>query len=286
MGRVGEVLDCGGKRLELRVPAIMGVLNITPDSFSDGGRLLRGKPDLPRIRAAAAAMLAAGATILDIGGESTRPGAAPVDEAEECRRVIPVLESLATLDTILSVDTRKSGVARRAAAAGAGLLNDISGYREPAMIEVLAATGMAGCIMHMQGEPSSMQDAPHYLDVIAEVRAFFEARVAACRAAGIASDRLVLDPGFGFGKTLAHNLRLLQRLGELRVDGLPLLVGLSRKRMIGAITGRDLPDRAVGSAAAALLAVQRGASIVRVHDVRETADALSVLRALQDDARD
>jgi dihydropteroate synthase len=273
-------LQCGRRSLVLDQPRIMGVLNVTPDSFSDAGRLWRSGPDLPRIRAAAEAMLDAGATITDVGGESTRPGARPVAADEECRRVIPVIEMLAELDTIISVDTRKPEVARLAAAAGAHLVNDVSGLRDPGMRAVVAATGLAACIMHMQGEPQTMQDAPVYADVVADVRAFFQAQVAACAAAGIARDRLVLDPGFGFGKTLEHNLALLRNLEALRVDDLPLLAGLSRKRMIGAITGRDLPARAVGSAVAALLAVQQGASIVRVHDVTETADALALLAAL------
>lgn len=260
----------------------MGVLNITPDSFSDGGRFWRGAPDLPRIRDTAERMLAAGAALLDVGGESTRPGADAVDEAEECRRVLPVVEALADLDTIISVDTRKSGVARRAAEAGARLLNDVSGFRDPAMIEVLARTGMAGCIMHMRGEPRTMQETPVYADVLAEVRAFFAERVAACQAAGVPADRLVLDPGFGFGKTLAHNVHLLRELERLRIGALPIMVGLSRKRMIGALTGRDLPQRMIGSVAAALLAAERGADIVRVHDVAETADALRILEALGD----
>jgi dihydropteroate synthase len=258
----------------------MGVLNVTPDSFSDGGRLWRNAPDLDAVRDTAAGMLAAGAAILDIGGESTRPGADAIDETEECRRVIPVIEALAELDTIISVDTRKPGVARRAAAAGAHLLNDITGFRDPAMIEVLAETGLAGCIMHMRGEPRTMQDAPFYADVVGEVRQFFAARVADCRKAGVSLDRLLLDPGFGFGKTLAHNLTLLRSLESLRVEGLPILVGLSRKRMIGAITGRELPDRLIGSVTAALLAAAHGANVVRVHDVAETADALRMLEVV------
>jgi dihydropteroate synthase len=229
-------------------------------------------------------MLATGAAVLDIGGESTRPGATPVDAGEECRRVIPVVEALADLDIILSIDTRKPEVARQAAAAGARMLNDVGGFRDPAMLEVLAATGMAGCIMHMQGEPATMQDAPVYGDVVAEVRTFFVDRVAACRAAGIASTRLILDPGFGFGKTYAHNVALLRGLERLRVDELPLLVGLSRKRTIGTITGRDPADRMAGSIAAALFAVSRGANLVRVHDVPETVDALRVVAALGDGA--
>lgn len=274
-------LQCGARLLDFSQPAIMGVLNVTPDSFSDGGRFWHGSADLDQLRATARAMLDGGAKVLDVGGESTRPGAEPVDEAEECRRVLPVIEALADLDVIISIDTRKPTVARRAAAAGATLLNDVSGFRDRAMIEVLAETGMAGCIMHMQGDPSSMQDEPRYADVVAEVRDFFIERVAACRAAGIEGPRLLLDPGFGFGKTLEHNLALLRDLETLRVGGLPLLAGLSRKRMIGTLTGRAVGERVVGSVVAAVLAVERGADMVRVHDVEATADGLSVLRVLE-----
>jgi dihydropteroate synthase len=258
----------------------MGVINVTPDSFSDGGRLFAGTPDLPRILDLAQAMIAEGAAILDVGGESTRPGAEPVASDDECRRVLPVVERLLDLDIIVSVDTSKPAVARRALAAGAHLVNDVTGGRDPAMREVVAASAAALCVMHMQGEPRTMQAAPHYRDVVAEVRAFLAARVAECRAAGIGDERLLLDPGFGFGKTLQHNLALLRDLPQLRVDGLPLLVGLSRKAMIGTLTGRPLERRAAGSAAAALLAAERGADVVRVHDVAETADALAVLAAL------
>jgi dihydropteroate synthase len=258
----------------------MGVINVTPDSFSDGGRLLGATPDLPRIVDLACGMLAEGAALLDVGGESTRPGAAEVPESEELRRVMPVLESLLELDGIVSLDTRKPGVAARALALGVHLVNDVGGGRHPDMIRVLAGSDAGFCLMHMQGEPRTMQEAPRYRDVVAEVRAFLAERVAACRAAGIDDGRLLLDPGFGFGKTLAHNLTLLRELDRVRVDGLPLLVGLSRKRMIGTITGRSVERRAVGSAVAALLAVERGADLVRVHDVAETADALTMLRAV------
>ncbi len=260
----------------------MGVINVTPDSFSDGGRFLSAAPDLSRIADVAAGMLEQGAVILDVGGESTRPGASGVSEQEETRRVLPVVERLLELGAVVSVDTSKPGVAARALAAGAHLINDVRGGRDPEMLALLAASDAGYCLMHMQGEPRSMQDAPHYRDVVAEVRAFLADRVAACRQSGISDRRLLLDPGFGFGKTLAHNLVLLKNLQALRVDDLPLLVGMSRKRMIGTITGRDVDRRAVGSAAAALLAVQRGADLVRVHDVAETADALAMLAALRE----
>jgi len=275
-------VDCAGRRLDLSEPRIMGVINVTPDSFSDGGRFLRGGPDVPRILDAARAMLAEGAAILDVGGESTRPGAAPVDEAEEARRVMPVVERLLELDTIVSVDTSKPGLAARALAAGAHMINDVTGGRSAELVAAVAERGAALCLMHMQGEPRTMQAAPRYRDVVAEVRDFLAGQVERCRRAGVPPERLLLDPGFGFGKTLEHNLRLLPRLEDLRVDGLPLLVGLSRKSMIGTITGRPSDRRAAGSAAAALLAAERGADVVRVHDVAETADALRVLAALKE----
>ncbi len=276
-------LDCRGRPLDLSVPRIMGVINVTPDSFSDGGRFDggAGRIDLHRISDAARAQLAAGATILDVGGESTRPGAAPVPVDEELRRVMPVLERLLELDAIISVDTRKPAVAQRALEAGVHLINDVSGGQDPQMLERVAESGAAFCIMHMQGQPQTMQQAPHYQDVVGEVRAFLAAQRARCRAAGLADQRLLLDPGFGFGKSLAHNLTLLRHLEDIRVDGLPILAGLSRKGMIGTITGRPLEQRAAGSAAAALLAVERGADVVRVHDVRETADALALLAAVR-----
>ena len=274
-------LQCGALFLDLARPRIMGVLNVTPDSFSDGGLFWGGAANLDALRRVAEAMVAEGAVVLDVGGESTRPGAFTITAAEECRRVVPAVEALGDLGVIISIDTRKPAVARAAAAAGATLLNDVSGFRDPAMIEVLAATGMAGCIMHMQGEPATMQRAPVYSDVVVEVRAFFRDRVDACRSAGVGPDRLLLDPGFGFGKTLEHNLALLAGLEAVRVDDLPLLVGVSRKRMIGDLTGRPVADRTIGSVAAALLAAERGADLVRVHDVGPTTDALRILDALQ-----
>lgn len=289
--RVSRELQCGNRRLDLSEPRIMGVINLTPDSFSDGGRLMAPRPsaaelDIPRILDTARGMVTEGAAILDVGGESTRPGAESISEDEETRRVMPVLERLLELDTIVSLDTSKAGLAVRALAAGVHLINDVTGARAPGMLAAVADTGAALCVMHMQGEPRTMQRAPAYEDVVREVRAFLVERVAVCRGAGIPDARLLVDPGFGFGKTLAHNLALLRDLEVLRIDGLALLVGLSRKGMIGTVTGRDLAHRAAGSAAAAMLAVQRGADVVRVHDVAETADVLKLLQAVERRAPD
>lgn len=260
----------------------MGVLNLTPDSFSDGGRFGGDdRIDAARVRVEAEAMLAAGADILDLGGESTRPGAQPVSEEEELGRVMPILESLLDLDTMISVDTRKPAVARAALAAGCHLINDVGGLTDPAMLEALADSDAAVCIMHMQGSPGTMQSNPSYEDVVAEVRTFLEQRLAGARAAGIDRDRVCLDPGFGFGKTLAHNLSLLRALRALRVDDRPILVGLSRKRMIGDLTGAAVDARMPGSITAAVLAAERGADIVRVHDVAETVQALEMLEAVR-----
>jgi dihydropteroate synthase len=271
-------LQCGRFQLDLGRPAVMGVLNVTPDSFSDGGRFL----DADAAVAEGERMAADGAACIDIGGESTRPGSAPVDETEELRRVMPVVERLAEwLPIPVSIDTRKPGVMRRAVAAGASLVNDVGALRAPEAVEAVAASGAAVCLIHMQGEPGTMQDAPVYGDVVAEVRAFLRRRVAACEASGIARTRIAIDPGFGFGKTLEHNLALLAGLPALAADGLPVLVGLSRKRMIGSLTGRSGGERLAGSLAAAVVAVQNGARIVRAHDVRETVDALRVVAALR-----
>lgn len=254
----------------------MGVLNVTPDSFSDGGRYR----DLAGAVARGEAIAAEGAAIVDVGGESTRPGAAPVDAEEEIRRVIPVIERLADLLPIpVSVDTRKPAVMRRAIAAGASMVNDIDALVGPGAVAAVSEGAAAVCLMHKQGEPATMQDAPRYSDVVMEVRAFLAARVAACISAGIPRERLVIDPGFGFGKTLEHNLSLIRELPALAADGLPVLAGLSRKRMIGALTGRGEGDRLAGSLAAAVLAVQGGARIIRAHDVRETVDVLAVVAA-------
>jgi dihydropteroate synthase len=269
-------LQCGPFPLDLDRPVVMGVVNVTPDSFSDGGRFA----DADAAVAAAERMAADGAALVDVGGESTRPGSAPVDEAEELRRVMPVIERLAgRLPIPVSIDTRKPGVMRRAVEAGATLVNDVGALRAPGAIEAVADSGAAVCLMHMQGEPGTMQDAPRYADVVTEVREFLRQRVAACEAAGIGRARIAVDPGFGFGKSLEHNLALLAGLPLIAADGLPLLVGLSRKRMIGALTGRGDGERLAGSLAAAVVAAQNGARIVRAHDVRETVDALRVVAA-------
>jgi len=256
----------------------MGVLNITPDSFSDGGRYLR--PDAAV--AQAQAMAAAGADIIDIGGESTRPGAPAVDEAEEIARVVPVIEALATrVPSLLSIDTSKPAVMRAAVAAGAGMINDVRALRCAAAIETASGLGVPVCLMHMQGEPATMQAAPAYDDVVTEVTGFLLARVAACEAAGMPRNRLLIDPGFGFGKDLSHNLCLLRALPALAGLGLPLLVGLSRKAMIGALTGRPVGDRLHGSVALAVYAALQGAAVIRVHDVGPTVEALRVIRAVK-----
>jgi dihydropteroate synthase len=258
----------------------MGVVNLTPDSFSDGGRYLQPEQALER----ALALVADGAALIDLGGESTRPGAEPVPLDEELRRVIPLLQRLRPLTrAAISVDTSKPEVMRAAARAGADLINDVNALRAPGALAAAAESGCAVCLMHMQGEPRTMQSAPHYTDVVGEVRAFLAARVDACRAAGIDDARIVLDPGFGFGKTLEHNLALVRRLREVRVGELPILTGLSRKSMIGALTGKPPGERVYGSVAAALIAAQSGANILRVHDVAATVDALKVLEAVGGD---
>lgn len=271
-------MQFGQYSLDLTEPRIMGILNVTPDSFSDGGAYLDPAQAIER----ALTMVEEGADLIDVGGESTRPGAASVPVEEEVARVVPIIEALAPrLPVPISVDTSKAEVMRAACAAGASLINDVRALQDPGALEMAAQCGVAVCLMHMQGQPRSMQLDPQYRDVVAEVRGFLAERVAACREAGIPGDRLLLDPGFGFGKTLEHNLTLLRRLPELAVEGLPLLVGMSRKTMIGGMLGGDRPaaERLHGSVAAALLAAQQGAAIIRVHDVAATRDALRVLKA-------
>ena len=249
-------LRCGDKTLDLSRPIVMGVLNVTPDSFSDGGRFLP-------VEAAVAhglRLVEEGAAIIDIGGESTRPGAAPVSVEEELRRVLPVVERLRqATQAVISVDTSKPEVIREAVAAGAGLINDVRALTEPGALEAAAASGSAICVMHMQGDPRTMQRAPSYVDVVKEVKAFLDEHVQRCRAAGVSSDRIVVDPGFGFGKNLEHNLELLRRLRDLQGEW-PLLVGLSRKSMVGTLTGRSAGERVHGSVALAVIAsTERGA---------------------------
>ncbi|MEZ5598106.1 MAG: dihydropteroate synthase [Pseudomonadales bacterium] len=276
------VVRCRARRLALDRAQIMGVINVTPDSFSDGGNLLtpRGEPDLDRIERVARSMLAAGATLLDIGGESTRPGAPDVPEAAELARVIPVMERLRGLDTLLSVDTRKPVVARAALEAGAHLVNDVSGGEAEGMLDVVAGMRAGICLMHMQGTPGSMQDAPAYGDVVGEVADYLAARARAAQLAGISGESIVVDPGIGFGKTFAHNLALLAGLPVLVGIGYPVLIGVSRKSLLGRITGREVAERMVGGAVMAALAVERGARVIRTHDVAPTRDALAVVQAL------
>lgn len=254
----------------------MGVLNVTPDSFSDGGR----HAVLPAAVARARQMVEEGAALIDVGGESTRPGAEPVAEADELARVIPVIEALCALGIAVSIDTLKPGVMRAAAAAGAEMINDVNALRMDGALEAARDSGCAVVLMHMQGEPRTMQQAPAYADVVEDVRAFLLARAQVCIDAGIARERLVLDPGFGFGKTLDHNLQLLAGIDVLADSGLPVLVGVSRKSMFGKLLGRAVDERLPGGIAAAALAAWQGARIVRTHDVRATMDALTVTGAV------
>lgn len=275
----GRSLRCGPHTLDLSQPIVMGILNITPDSFSDGGRFIDSAQALDH----AQRMIEAGAGIIDIGGESTRPGAAEVSAEEELRRVVPVIEALADRFSVpISIDTSKPAVMTAAVEAGATLINDVRALREPGALEAAARTNAAVCLMHMQGQPRTMQLEPHYDDVVAEVKTFLLERAAACEAAGIAADRLVIDPGIGFGKRLQHNLALLAHLRALAEPGLPVLVGVSRKSMFQELLGRRVNQRLAGGIAMATAAVLAGAAILRVHDVAETVDAVKVARALRD----
>lgn len=271
-------LDCAGRRLDLSAPVVMGVLNVTPDSFSDGGRFATRGAALAHARD----MTAAGAAIIDVGGESTRPGAPEVGLQQELDRVLPVVEALvAEHDVVVSIDTMKPEVMTAAVAAGAGLVNDVRALQAAGAIEAVAATGAAVCLMHMQGMPRTMQQHPHYDDVVAQVRDFLQERAARCVQAGIAPGRIALDPGFGFGKTVAHNLALLAHLPQLCALGHPLLAGLSRKSMLGVLTGRTGGERLAGSLALATLAAAAGARIIRSHDVAQTVDAVRVAWAVR-----
>ncbi|MCC7310938.1 MAG: dihydropteroate synthase [Sulfuritalea sp.] len=269
---------CGRFVLNAGRPLIMGIVNLTDDSFSGDG--LRG--DSEAAVAHSRQLIEEGAHILDLGAESSRPGAAPVSAQQEIDRLLPVIEALRDCGTPLSIDTVKPEVMRLGLNAGADMINDINALRAPGALEVVAASKAGVCLMHMQGDPHTMQDAPHYADIVSEVAEYLAERVAAAEAAGIALNRIAVDPGFGFGKSLEHNIQLLRRLDELVVPGLPLLVGMSRKSMLGLITGRAAPERVHGGVAAHVLAVERGARIVRVHDVAATRDALAVLQAVED----
>ena len=271
-------LPCGNRVLDLAHPHVMGILNVTPDSFSDGGRFAAVEAALRHAKA----MVLAGATLIDVGGESTRPGAPVVSSQEELDRVAPVVERISReLDVIISVDTSAPIVMTEVARLGAGLINDVRSLRREGALQAAAATGLPVCLMHMLGEPGDMQDNPHYTDLVGEVSAFLAERMAQCAAAGIASERIVLDPGFGFAKTLQHNLSLFKHMEALHALGRPLLVGVSRKSMIGQALNRPVTERLYGSLALAALAVTKGARILRVHDVAETVDVVRMIAAVE-----
>jgi dihydropteroate synthase len=278
LGQHPARLLCGSRVLDLTRPQVMGILNVTPDSFSDGGRFHLRDAALRH----AAAMVAAGASLIDVGGESTRPGALPVSAEQELQRVAPIVEALTTeLDVIVSVDTSSPIVMLEAARLGAGLINDVRALRRDGALLAAAATGLPVCLMHMQGEPGNMQRNSHYVDLLAEVCAFFTQRLAACADAGIPAERVILDPGFGFAKNLQHNLSLFKHLQALQVFGRPLLVGVSRKSMIGQALGREVDQRLAGGLALATLALAKGAKILRVHDVPETVDVIRMIAAVE-----
>lgn len=272
----------GTRELDLSQTQVMGIMNVTPDSFSDGGSLYdKNVVHLDKVLAKADEMVADGASILDVGGESTRPGAKAVSVSEELDRVLPVIERISKeLDVIVSVDTSTPEVMRESAKLGAGLINDVRALGRPGTLEAVAETQLPVCLMHMQGSPASMQDNPSYADVIDEVRQFFEQRIKVCESAGIDKKRIILDPGFGFGKTVGHNLRLMNNIAKLDVSGLPLLIGTSRKSMIGAVLEREVEQRLSGSLATVAIAVMQGASIMRVHDVKETVDVVRMTQAV------
>ncbi|MBU4628463.1 MAG: dihydropteroate synthase [Pseudomonas shahriarae] len=271
-------LPCGNRVLDLAHTHVMGILNVTPDSFSDGGRFSQLDAALRH----AAAMVAAGATIIDVGGESTRPGARAVSPVEEMERVAPIVERIhRELDVIISVDTSTPAVMRETARLGAGLINDVRSLQRDGALDTAAATGLPVCLMHMLGEPGTMQDAPHYDHLVEEVTEFLGDRIAQCAAVGIAPERIILDPGFGFAKTLQHNLSLFKHMESLHALGRPLLVGVSRKSMIGMALNRPVGERLYGGLALAALAVAKGARILRVHDVAETVDVVRMIEAVE-----
>lgn len=272
----------GTRELDLSQTQIMGILNVTPDSFSDGGQLYADNVvHLDKVLLKAEMMVADGASILDVGGESTRPGAKVVSVSEEQDRVLPVIERIAKeLDVVISVDTSTPEVMRESAKLGAGLINDVRALGKEGALQAVAETQLPVCLMHMQGNPASMQNSPSYVDVIDEVCGFFQQRIEACQGEGIDKNRIILDPGFGFGKTVGHNLRLLNNLAKLDIANLPLLVGTSRKSMIGAVLERDVEQRLAGSLATVAIAVMQGANIMRVHDVKETVDVVRMTQAV------
>ena len=280
-------LDCAGRWLDLSSAQVMGILNVTPDSFSDGGQDFDGESTALNVEHAVARafeMVAQGASIIDIGGESTRPGAEPVTLEQELARVVPVVEALVAqkLPAVISVDTSSPEVMTAAVAAGAGIINDVRALQRPGAVEAAAKAGVPVCLMHMKGQPKTMQAAPEYdVSVVKEVSAFLESRIEACVAAGIARDKLILDPGFGFGKTLAHNLLLLNELSSLHQLGLPLLVGTSRKSMIGQVLDKEVDERLYGSLATVTIAVMQDAKIIRVHDVAQTYDVVRMTEAVK-----
>lgn len=271
-------LPCGNRVLDLSRPHVMGILNVTPDSFSDGGRFNRLDIALRH----AAEMVGAGATLIDVGGESTRPGARIVSPTEELERVAPVVEAIAReLDVVISVDTSTPAVMRETARLGAGMINDVRSLQRDGALDAAVDTGLSVCLMHMRGEPGNMQDDPRYPDILQEVLDFLGERIAVCEAVGIARERIIVDPGFGFAKTQYHNLNLFRQMERLLELGCPMLVGVSRKSMVGRALGREVDGRLYGSLALAALAVAKGASIIRVHDVAETMDVVRMIHAVE-----
>lgn len=271
------LLRAGRFTLSLSRPLIMGIVNVTPDSFSDGGQFYSPRAAIDH----GLRLIEEGADLLDIGGESTRPGAADVSEADELARVLPVIAGLSAAQVPISIDTQKPNVMRAAIAEGASMINDVNALRAPGAMQVAAESDAAVCLMHMQGAPRTMQRSPEYGDVVNEVKAFLTERIAAARAAGIAHERIVIDPGFGFGKSVDHNVQLLHQLGALGELGVPVLAGLSRKSMLGKLANLEVGDRIFASIAAAVLAAERGAKIIRVHDVKATRDALAIVNAVE-----
>jgi dihydropteroate synthase len=275
-------LRCGDRDLDLSCPQVMAVLNVTPDSFSDGGSFSEGgQLNLDRVLRRTEQVLKEGASIVDVGGESTRPGAQVVSLQEEIDRVLPVIEAISErFETVISVDSSSPKVMSLAAAAGANLINDVRALEREGAVDAVKQGGLPVCLMHMQGQPSVMQHAPQYQNVVADVNAYLQSRLELCVSAGISKERILLDPGFGFGKSAEHNLQLLNRLPELAALGCPLLVGLSRKSLIGVVLGREVSERLAGSVSLAALAVVRGASIIRAHDIKETVDAVRMAAAM------